>query len=112
MTSELRDSKGRFVKGLTPWNKNTIRVMKPNKTSFKDKNGNMNPDGRKQNYYRRLIFEDKENVKCNKCDKLAVLVHHKDENFKNNDTNNLEPLCKSCHSIVHETWRNFKCPAI
>lgn len=105
--SEQRDSKGRFVKGLKPWNKNTIGVMKPNKTSFRDKNGNMNPNGRKQNYYRRLIFEGKESVKCNRCDGKARVAHHKNHNFRDNRIENLEPLCQSCHGKEHETWRNF-----
>lgn len=105
-------NKGTFKKGGTPWNKNLTkdhdkRLDYTRPTMFKDKNGKTNPNGRKQDYYRRLIFDGNEKVKCNRCNKDARVVHHKNDNFRDNRLENLEPLCQSCHSKEHETWRNF-----
>ena len=50
-------------------------------------------------------------VKKNKCEwcnsQKNLLVHHKDENRKNNNLDNLITLCKSCHQKLH-TKRNAK----
>lgn len=54
--------------------------------------------------YRKLAFESFE-PKCNICGYnkySAVLdVHHKDKNRENNDIDNLEFLCPTCHREVH-----------
>lgn len=43
--------------------------------------------------------------RCERCgyDKeMRILgVHHKDRNHKNNDLENLEVLCPTCHSLEH-----------
>lgn len=39
---------------------------------------------------------------CERCgSRRHLLVHHRDENRKNNDQSNLETLCKSCHQQHH-----------
>lgn len=38
---------------------------------------------------------------CERCQKPGEERHHKDENPKNNEPQNIEILCKSCHSIHH-----------
>jgi ssDNA-binding Zn-finger/Zn-ribbon topoisomerase 1 len=39
---------------------------------------------------------------CERCGKEAALVvHHTDENWRNNDPDNLERLCQSCHLKEH-----------
>lgn len=48
--------------------------------------------------YRRLINK-KECAYCKSTKHL--LIHHKDENRHNNNTNNLIVLCKSCHQKYH-----------
>jgi len=53
-------------------------------------------------------------VKCYHCDKTANLLHHKDKNTRNNDDNNLLPLCWGCHTRLHnlergKTINNLKC---
>lgn len=35
-------------------------------------------------------------------------VHHKDHDRTNNVESNFELLCKRCHQIEHECWKNFK----
>ena len=54
--------------------------------------------------YRRKAFEEYEH-KCNKCgwgDHIPVLeVHHKDRNRKNDNIDNLEILCPTCHLTHH-----------
>ncbi len=40
--------------------------------------------------------------KCMKCGSIERLeVHHKDENWKNNDKDNLRLWCKNCHTNKH-----------
>ena len=39
---------------------------------------------------------------CVKCGKQKARdVHHKDENWRNNDPSNLERICRSCHGKEH-----------
>ena len=39
---------------------------------------------------------------CSICKSTENLeVHHKDRNWKNNESNNLETLCHSCHMKLH-----------
>jgi len=48
--------------------------------------------------YRKLIKKEK----CNYCGSIKnLVVHHKDENRHNNELNNLQVLCKSCHQKYH-----------
>lgn len=39
--------------------------------------------------------------KCELCNGLLELVHHKDRDKHNNESNNLQGLCKSCHVKLH-----------
>jgi len=41
--------------------------------------------------------------KCSMCgeSKKRILIHHKDENRKNNDKSNLQAVCDKCHSKIH-----------
>lgn len=45
---------------------------------------------------------------CERCasDK-HLIVHHKDEDRYNNELDNLETLCKRCHQMHHECWKNL-----
>lgn len=54
--------------------------------------------------YRRLL-----NIsECGRCGDTANLcVHHKDQDRYNNDTSNLECLCKRCHQIEHKCYENL-----
>ena len=66
-----------------------------------DKNGNW-----KESSYRTTCFliHKKECVICGE-DKL-VEVHHMDENNKNNEIENLIPLCPTHHQYWHSRYRN------
>lgn len=46
---------------------------------------------------------------CERCGSNKFLVvHHKDHNHQNQDElNNFETLCKSCHQKEHTCWKNF-----
>lgn len=58
-------------------------------------------------YYQRIAHETY-GIVCNRCgSKENILVHHKDRNRKNNNITNLEVLCKKCHQIEHEAWKNL-----
>lgn len=51
---------------------------------------------------------------CERCGKDLLdsapaerAVHHKDHNRKNNVEGNFELLCKRCHQVEHECWKNL-----
>jgi len=44
---------------------------------------------------------------CSRCNKSAKLIHHKDGDVFNNLKENLEPLCKSCHTTLHNKQRGI-----
>ena len=49
--------------------------------------------------------------KCERCDKPAVLRHHTDGSTLNNEPDNIELLCESCHHREHwarGAWANRK----
>ena len=50
------------------------------------------------------LFKDLRNKNnCRKCGASTSLeVHHKDENWENNNLENLEVLCRDCHSTIHK----------
>lgn len=49
----------------------------------------------------------RENPLCERCKRVAVLVHHVDRDPLNNQRENLEALCRECHDQEHESerWR-------
>ena len=58
-------------------------------------------------YYRKVRY-------CERCDTDLLgatpamrAVHHKDHNRKNNVEENFELLCKRCHQVEHECWKNL-----
>lgn len=82
----------------------TGRIKNPGVGSGGDQLGTKNPNyktgigtysQRAFNYYGK---------KCNRCSSTRhLLVHHRDEDRKNNHISNLEVLCKKCHQRHHET---------
>lgn len=60
-------------------------------------------DGRSPYSYRKQLKDA-----CERCGANEnLLVHHRDENRRNNDPMNLETLCKRCHQIEHRCWENL-----
>lgn len=64
-----------------------------------------------RNFARKLV---KQGVPCSECGKDLTGArrgewcgHHKDHDQTNNDIRNLAILCKRCHQIHHESWRNL-----
>lgn len=50
----------------------------------------------------------KESIKCERCgSKDNLLIHHRDHDRYNNETDNLECLCKRCHQIEHKCHRTL-----
>ena len=42
-------------------------------------------------------------IRCVMCENLAETLHHKDEDHNNNRSNNLIPVCRTCHlRMVHK----------
>jgi 5-methylcytosine-specific restriction endonuclease McrA len=80
------------------------------------KKGSLAPryiDGRNKfggDSYRGIALVNKEH-KCEICNEILdivdIHVHHKDENRKNNDLNNLQILCVKCHlTVAHKRDRD------
>lgn len=65
--------------------------------------------------FETIRYEIKDSVRyCQRCSKDLIdakqhfwVVHHKDHNHWNHELTNLELLCKQCHQIEHECWKNF-----
>jgi 5-methylcytosine-specific restriction endonuclease McrA len=62
---------------------------------------------------RKIFKKFNKKIKCEICKKdtsnilgYCIIIHHKDRNKKNNNLNNLQPLCQSCHARLHgvERW--------
>ena len=57
-----------------------------------------------QHSYRQLMKRYCKAEACSMCqinDKRVLIVHHRNLNRKDNKIENLEWLCRNCHSIVH-----------
>lgn len=44
-------------------------------------------------------------TKCERCGVVAKVLHHKDRDKNNNSNDNLQPLCSSCHTTIHNIER-------
>ena len=60
---------------------------------------------------------EQQGFKCNRCEKQADMSnfnphewcgHHIDHDRTNNEPDNIEVICKSCHQIEHECWKAFE----
>jgi len=48
------------------------------------------------------------NILCDKCGATEdICIHHKDRNRRNNNIDNLQPLCRSCHMHLHTKGKIF-----
>src|SRR5882724_8701725 len=54
---------------------------------------------RRVSHLRAGKYRDSECAKCGSVDRLEV--HHIDRNWLNNETGNLQTLCRTCHMILH-----------
>ncbi len=66
----------------------------------KKRKGNYNQAGENNNNYKNGIsmYPKYKKSKCERCGSTRnLMVHHKDENRKNNKPSNLQTLCWSCH---------------
>lgn len=81
-----------FKKGMTPWNKGK---------SYPAIQGNKNPSW-KGGISRPMAIRFKGD-ECEKCEEKEnrLVVHHIDENLKNNIKENLMTLCYKCHCAIH-----------
>ncbi len=60
--------------------------------------------------YRNILKRSGRKRYCTGCkisDKRVLVVHHIDQNRKNNDLSNLAWLCQNCHHLIHY-HKNFK----
>jgi hypothetical protein len=83
-------------------NKSCFAIWKNENVLRGDKNGNWK-DG--ENAYRSMMLRHKTEPICSDCgiSNLKVLVvHHLDQNRKNNIISNLRWLCRNCHYLVHK----------
>lgn len=71
-------------------------------------NSNYNAESTNRNFYDLKKKVKLNQYYCNRCNSSSNLeIHHIDHNRNNDSLQNLEILCKSCHSIEHKRWENF-----
>jgi hypothetical protein len=46
--------------------------------------------------------------KCYFCEKKSQLIHHINQNKKDNNPKNIIPLCRSCHNKIHRVLVNCR----
>ncbi|MFW6282022.1 MAG: HNH endonuclease [bacterium] len=82
-------------------------IKKYHKNNYKKKGYNQKGENNNSyktgiGFFQRKKRDSMEEVKCERCgSKENLLVHHKDRNRENNNLENLEMLCKSCHQKEH-----------
>lgn len=69
-------------------------------------NNNSWKGGSSPAYYQRVCF-GAHGKTCRRCGNHAVLVHHRNEDRSDNGPDNLEPMCKRCHQILHGCTNNL-----
>ena len=115
-------------KGRLAWNKNKIgayskeTIQRMSLASMGDKNGawlggiSFEPYGLEFNNHLKEEIRKREGYKCQECRYnqkqlgYELSIHHIDFNKKNNNSNNLIALCKSCHSKTNLNrfyWTNY-----
>lgn len=68
-----------------------------------------NGSGKGRNYYKTRKFLALYNNMCSRCGATQKLdVHHKNNDPSDNRKNNIQVLCKSCHSRLHWYPRKIK----
>ena len=102
-------------KGHTPWNKGKD-FMKLEKNPAWKGGISFEPYGLKFNAELKEQIRKKYYYRCQQCfrhqDELGykIPVHHIDYNKQNNESSNLIPLCKTCHTQTNfkrEDWINY-----
>lgn len=58
-------------------------------------------------YYRKTRYCERCAVDLIDAAPAMRCVHHRDHNRKNNVEDNFELLCKRCHQVEHECWKNL-----
>jgi len=76
-------------------------------------NKHYNWKGGKRNFYsasaRAIYFENNTNVLCSKCGTHEdINIHHEDLDWKNNTLSNLLPICRRCHTRLHEEIKKLR----
>jgi 5-methylcytosine-specific restriction protein A len=84
------------------------KVVEKNYRNRQDeKRGTATERGYTWNWHKVRNMKLSENPLCERCEKngkitIAVLVHHRDRNPRNNLEDNLESLCGMCHQEEHK----------
>ena len=68
--------------------------------------------GGHRTYYSKIAkaiyYEHHTNILCEHCGSIEKIhIHHKDKNWRNNNIDNLQALCKSCHNSFHKHLECF-----
>ena len=100
-----KPNKTSFKNGHIPWNKGKkYPRMVGNKHAFKG------DDRCKSQFHyeaRSVLKHVRKCVVCRKFKPRKMIVHHIDENIKNNHISNLQRMCRSCH-IKHHREKIFE----
>lgn len=64
--------------------------------------------------YKRYFIRNGGKPVCEQCGKEgrfainSIHIHHKDGNRHNNELDNIQALCSSCHLHIHKNWEKVK----
>jgi len=106
--------------GGKAWKENNLERWKEINKKKTLKYYNKCPENRRKLYLKsQPIFRKTTNIeKCERCSisqeehfkkvGRSLSIHHKDKDRNNNDKENLEVLCSSCHGTLHDYMRNNK----
>ncbi len=97
------------LEGLTEFKRRKycgIECMRKDKIHVGKNNSNWSNSHTTARNINELIINEHN---CKECGKEGRLdVHHKDGDFNNNNLNNLEVLCRSCHMKKHKMKKKCK----
>jgi len=108
VSKETRTKISKKSKGKHPLSEFKKGHPKPNNAySFLPREKHPNWKGGGNTYLSKLAkavySEFHTNKLCEKCgNSYEIVIHHKDENRKNNKISNLKALCRVCHISLHK----------
>ena len=98
---------------IIPWNKGLNKFIDERVANCSGENSPHWQGGRSEELYTnefikviRKSIRQRDRFVCQECKENGFCVHHIDYNKKNNDTNNLITLCRSCHTKTNYN-RNY-----
>ena len=87
----------------------TSKRCRPCWRKYNKSKNHPNWQGGKEAYFGRfanaIYREHNINIICEQCGAINdICIHHRDEDCRNNNLKNLQPLCRGCHTKLHKKY--------